>query len=396
MTDTPAPTKNARRYLRIYYLLRFAALASIIPYLNLFLRRRDLSGRQIGALVAVAAIAALVAAPLWGRLSDRLGRPLRLVQVALLCSMIAYFLMSRQSSFGWIAVFIALQALGNAAVAPLSDSFAVELGRHAGFGGMRLWGSFGWAVMVLVAGWLIERRGISVIFTGYAVLALLAVLALSLVSRSVPAPLHADSVLPPVDVMVKSLFADRRMLGLMATMLIWEMSIMSVEQFEPIFLDQLGAGETLIGLVFTLAALVEMPGMLLADRLLKNRDAAWLLRAACWFGAARAALILIAPTVGAITSGGSVLRGFLYAFKIVGLTVFVTRHAPKNQVATVLAVYTVVLYNVSNMLAGLTAGWIFDKVGAYWLYALALAGSLAAWLLLEVSILRPAMRLAKE
>jgi PPP family 3-phenylpropionic acid transporter len=396
MTDTPPTTRHARRYLRIYYLLRFAALASIVPYLNLFLRRRDLSGTQIGALVAIASIAALIAAPLWGRLSDRLGRPLRLVQVAMLCSMIAYLVMSRQASFGWIAVFIALQALGNAAVTPLADSFAVELGRNAGFGGVRLWGSLGWAVMVLVAGWLVESRGISVIFTGYAVLTLLAVLALSLVSRSVPAPLHADHVLPSVDVMVKSLFADRRMLGLMATMLIWEMSIMSVEQFEPIFLDQLGAGEALIGLVFTLAALVELPGMLLADRLLKNRDAAWLLRAACWFGAARAALILLAPTIAVITTGGGVLRGFLYAFKIVGLTVFVTHHAPKNQVATVLAVYTVVLFNVSNMLAGLTAGWLFDKVGAYWLYALALAGSLAAWLLLELSILRPAMRLAEE
>ena len=39
-----------------------------------------------------------------------------------------------------------------------------------------------------------------------------------------------------------------------------------------------------------------------------------------------------------------------------------------------------------KMLSGPLGGWVFDAWGAYWLYAIALAGNAAAWVVLYFSV----------
>ena len=54
---------------------------------------------------------------------------------------------------------------------PMSDSLAVNVARAAdtGYGSVRVWGSVGWIVTVLTAGWLVERLGFKIGFLGTAI-----------------------------------------------------------------------------------------------------------------------------------------------------------------------------------------------------------------------------------
>jgi MFS family permease len=92
------------------------------------------------------------------------------------------------------------------------------------------------------------------------------------------------------------------------------------------------------------------------------------------WGVARYGLVLAFPTVPVIVFGSSLLRGFFMGFRIVGLTVFVAQHAPKFQASTALALFTVTLANLSNLVGGPLAGVVFDTVGGYWIYVLAAVG----------------------
>ena len=68
--------------------------------------------------------------------------------------------------------------------------------------------------------------------------------------------------------------------------------------------------------------------------------------------------------------------------------------APHGQDATALTFYDVTLHGLVILIASPLSGMFFDLAGAYWLYAIALAGNLIGWLILSVTARPP--RLARD
>jgi len=380
MTETSAPISRALRGLRLTYFARFGGSAFLSLYVNLFYRNLGLSGTQIGALGTIAAISSLLAAPNWGRLSDHTGRPRRLLQAAMLASIIAVYLLSRQTVFGWLALLVAINAMAQAAYDPLCDSMTISLTQGLAYGSIRLFGSLGWAAFVFVAGWLIETFGLSFMFVGY--ISLMSVAALLLLT----VPLETGGYQRPAEGRVRLSEGLRIMLGspvmrwLLIALAIQQLSYTSILIFEPVFLSDLGAGG-LIGLGFAVAAMIEVPSMLWADRQLKMRGGEGLLRVGELMGALRALTIVLFP-IAPVLIGGRAIEGFGYAFRQVSTVVLVTRNAPRGLNTTVLALYTTTLTGVMQMIGAPLAGLVYDHLGAYWLYVFATAAYLATFAIL--------------
>lgn len=144
--------------LRVYYLLLGVGGGFLSPFVTLFYRQQGLSGTQIGLLATSAGLATLLAAPLWGHLSDAAARPRRWLQAELIASSLCLLLLSQQKAFIPIVVFVVLNALVNAGSSPTSDALALTVLNQvrSGFGSVRLFASLGWAAAALVSGWLIE------------------------------------------------------------------------------------------------------------------------------------------------------------------------------------------------------------------------------------------------
>jgi MFS family permease len=64
--------------LRLYYFLLIGGGGFLFPFINLFYTQQGLSGTEIGLLGTFASLAALIAAPWWGRRSDVASQPRRL------------------------------------------------------------------------------------------------------------------------------------------------------------------------------------------------------------------------------------------------------------------------------------------------------------------------------
>jgi PPP family 3-phenylpropionic acid transporter len=258
----------------------------------------------------------------------------------------------------------------------------------AGFGSVRLWGSLGWAAAALAGGWLIEQTGLFTMFAGYAIcslasIALLAILQLPRWGQSdrTEAPAATASWRATFAV----LWRDRTLLGLALAISILWFALNGLRQFEPVFLGQLGAGESVIGLASTIGAAVELPAMLVVDRLGRRHSAGSLLRMSFLLYIVTALSVVIAPTVPVILFS-HVIDGVAYSFFAVASVLFIAEASPQRQVTTMMAIFTVTLPAIVRMISGPVSGWVFDVYGAYALYIIGVIGSAMGWLIMKVMV----------
>src|SRR5882724_2572892 len=153
------PPNNNLWPTRLYYLFWFAGLGFISPFLNLFFVHIGLRGTEIGLITAISSVVTLVAAPVWANRNDRWRNPRIVLQLLLVFAGLTNLLLSQQTLFLAIALVVTLNAFIIGGIAPLSDGLALRVteGVAAGYGSIRVYGSLGWMIFVLLAGWIVER-----------------------------------------------------------------------------------------------------------------------------------------------------------------------------------------------------------------------------------------------
>jgi PPP family 3-phenylpropionic acid transporter len=378
-------TKRNLSILRSYYFLLGVGGGCLLPFLALFFKQQGLSGTQIGLLSTFAGLAALIAAPLWGRLSDAASKPRRLLQFELLASACLMVVLSQQVSFGWIAVIVVLDALLNSGSSPSSDALAIAVLSkvQSGFGSVRLFASLGWAITAFVSGWLSERFGLIVAFVGYAIGYITGSGSVGLIrlpSKNTSTAAHQPK--RSLRQSIRSVLSDPRLRKLALALGIFLFMMYGLRSFEGLYLKQLGAGEAVVGLMSTIGATIELPGMLLADRLVKRYGAVRLLRYSFLLEVVRLTGVLLVPSVPTLVLM-RVVGGFSFSWYVVAVFSFISEAAPERQVTTTLALFNVTLASFIRMIAAPISGFIFDLVGGYWLYALGAIGSLVAWTVMK-------------
>ncbi len=346
-----------------------------MPFLNLFYHRRGLSGEQIGFLTTITAAVSLVMAPVSSMISGQTEHPQRVLQIGLLSSGTLMIALSQQSAFVWFLVLVVAKAVLASGIWPISAAVAVEETRkkeRAGYGSVRLWGSLGWAIIAYAAGWLIERTGVVSAFVGYSISMGLAALILEGIKRR-DVIQETEGVKAPPWKGLHSLLQDQALVGLgFAVMLSW-LSLLGVRQFEALYMDRLGAPESMIGLASAIGAAVESPVMLWVDALIKKFNATWALKGAFILDAVRIGLVMISPSIPAIMVN-RVIGGASFAFYTVAMVVFISERANEKQNAMLQAVYSVSIPRMVSIFGAPLMGHWYDLRGAYIFYPIGFVG----------------------
>jgi PPP family 3-phenylpropionic acid transporter len=373
--------------IRIFFFLWFAGSSFLSPYLPIFYREQGLSGLQIGLLSSIGFAIGILAAPQWGRWNDRVSAPQRLLQIAVLVNVVTMLVLARQTAFLPMIIVVALSALFASGLEPVAASLAMRStrGTNSGFGSVRVWGSLGWSILVLVAGWWIQRSTIQTAFSGFAVimLAALAVLFLFRPGALVPAQKPAAPTPALQDQPSGSAPSGRYrpiMALFLAVMMSW-IAVAGIRQFETLYFKQLGAGEELIGFSAMLSAMVELPSMFWADSLSRRFGARRVLIAGMFLDGLLRGSILLWPSVPALIAVRTLI-GISFSMTTVGVVAYVQEHTPHDQQTRAVALYTVVIRNLVFLISYPLMGIVFDAVGAYWLYAVALGGNLLGGMIL--------------
>ncbi len=376
--------------MRIYYLLWTGAGGFIFPFITLFYAQQGLSGTQMGWLGTIGSLVGLVSAPFIGRLSDTLPHPRRVLQLCLLGSGILMLMLSQQHLFIWIALIVAVEAFVGAPVYPLSDAQALSISNEKeGFGSIRLWGSLGWAVTAFVGGWMVSRAGLVSVFIGYSILYGLCILVLGRIITTPKLVRSSEEPQVPLRIVIRSLVTQRTLLGLTAALTLFYAANNGRFQFETLYMQKLGASEQLIGWAYTYPALMELPIMLWADKLVRKYGAGKLLSASILMEAVALLAIVFFPSMKAMLFVRAA-SGFYYSFYAIASVAYTVENAPAGQGATMLSLYYVTLAGVISLVTSPLTGALFDKFGAYPLYIIATVGTFLAWAALVVSQQKPA------
>ena len=375
---------------RGYYFLLGGAGGLLSPFINLFFNRQGLSGTQIGLVNGVAAVAAMVMAPIWTRSGSNSSRPRLMLQLTLLGAAVTVAALGFQSAFIWIAVLMVVRSLVSSGTSPMSDALVLGVtGRtKTGFGSVRLFTSAGWAILALLGGWLMGGLGLGVAFWGYAVLTVVSVLVLSGIAEGHPTPANdaLESVVEKLSFkqVLIGLLHNPPMVGLAIMLAVLGFCMSGVNQFENIFISQLGGSAFVIGLVNTVGAAIEVPSMLLADWWVRRSNARQALMIGLLSYITLRLLVFFYPSVATIILTRA-LGGLTFSFYTVGLMRYIAENTSQREIATILAIFSVTLPGLVNFIATPTAGVLFDLFGGRWLYLIGAAGYAIGWLCLWIS-----------
>lgn len=386
------PTTLDRRDLflaRAYYFAYLGGWGFILPFINLFYVSLGLNGKQIGTLAATGSLVGLVLAPLLVSEVKKRPRPERYLQWALALGALAYLLLGQQTFFLPILLIVFFQALVMAGLVPLSDSMAVSVAASAGtgYGSVRVWSSVGWILSVLSAGWLIERLGFAAGFGGVAFGFLLAGSLIFLIRpKHFSGPQNTPEQ-PKSDLRATlgRVWRDPVLLAFAVALVFIGFLNNGVLQFENVYLAELGASKTLISVAGILSAVVELPFMVWADKIMRRVSAPRLMLLAFAIFIFQRLLVLLFPAIASIMAA-RFIGGTSFSFYTVAFIGLIVSRTQTNETGTVLALYTITISGLVTMLAAPVSGAIFDAVGARWLYALSLAGYSVALVSLGLAV----------
>jgi PPP family 3-phenylpropionic acid transporter len=282
----------------LYYLVFFAALGLFWPFFALYLSAAGLTPTQVSRVLAIAPVMGLLAPPLVGLIADTMsarGWLLRGASVATAVVFQGFSIAhgSRPVLYATAAAF----ALFRAPVVSLVDATAVECARVSGksYGGLRLWGSFGFLVAVLAGGALLETMGIERVLavTGLA----LAIAALSAFA------LPAASDRPRKDAMgaVAQIALDARSRWFFAAVLLGQIANGIYDSCFSLYLHRAGFGARFIGAAYAVGVGAEIALLACSGRVLRRLGAARLFALSLSTAAVRWLLL------SRVTSGAAIL-----------------------------------------------------------------------------------------
>ena len=168
--------KNYTLNFLLFYIFFYAGNA-VQTFVPVYLNSIKLSQTTIGVLLAIGPFVALFAQPLWGIACDRAKTKNTILKILLLGGSCTFILYPLSRSYYYIFMVMFLFTLFYTSIAAISDTITLEYLESTSwsFGKIRMGGTFGYAIMSLVAG-VIVKHNIKYTFILYPVIILIAFL----------------------------------------------------------------------------------------------------------------------------------------------------------------------------------------------------------------------------
>lgn len=346
--------------------LFFGACAAYYPFFVLYMQELGFSNTTIGTIIAINSFIVIIAPTFWGIVSDWL-RSIR--KVFILCMSTASVLLLSLpfiESALLMGLILSIVTFFESTLAPLLDSWVVNgIKSHNGnmsYGGIRLWGSLGYAVMVLLFSVFIDATSTAWVFPFYAVMALPAIISiLRTKSQDTPQPISFK------DLNIGRLFKNFSYIAL----LIFSIGVLIPHRatfiFLPNIIESVGGRREQVGFLFSLVALSEIPMFILSAKLIPRFKPVHIISIAAFFFIFRQVLYFASSTplhimLIQLTHGPS------FALHLTGIVYYVYELAPSELKATAQTVLASLSFGLSGIIGSYGGGFVIDTFGLKTLY----------------------------
>lgn len=335
-----------------------------MPFITLHYRHIGLDLAQIGVLLSLGGMLQIVS-PVWGLFADAMQLRRLLLPVVIAGAVVPAVLLGMMTDFWAVFALVTTMGLFFAPVGPLADSATLAALGNARerYGSQRVWGAIGWGISTVVAGWVVQRAGLGVIFWIYPIAGAMAALAALAMPR-------AELVTVDVVQAARRLVRDRRWARFLGSTMLIGCSGALMHGFFSLYMEDLGSGGEQIGLAYTIAGISELPVMALSGFALRRWSARRLIMIAGIAYAIRMLLYWAAPAPEWVL-GIQLLHGLCFALLWTAGVVEAQRLAPPGLEATAQSLFGMAVFGVAVALANAVGGIIYRDYGYGALFAAA-------------------------
>jgi len=349
-----------------FYFFYFASLGVLVPYWSLYIKSLGFNSIAIGSLVAILPATKLIAPYIWGWLADHTRRSMFIIRLASLFALLSFALVFVSQDYWWLAFSMLLFSFFWNATLPQFEAMTLN---HLGsdthhYSMIRLWGSLGFIVIVLLMGVLLESYDADII--PLVVMATFAVILIS--SFMVPEKLntpHADY--SPIWQAIK----QPKVLAFLAVCFLMLCSHGPYYTFYTIYLQDQGYSSYTIGGLWALGVIAEVVIFLIMHRLLPLFGARKLLMITLILTSIRWLLIGFFVDSLPVLFLAQLLHAFSFGvFHSVSISLvhdyFTGSHQGRGQ-----ALYSSTSYGAGVAIGSLVSGLVWDIWGAGVLFTFA-------------------------
>ena len=369
--------------LSLYYFFYFAFIGVFSPYFTLYLQSLRMSAADIALLMSQMQLMRLLAPAFWGWLADRRGRRVGIIRGSALCACVGFTGFFLTDNFIQLFIPMTLMAFFWSAALPLVESltFAHLADESHRYSRIRVWGSVGFIVAVLLGGALLDYLPIgNVPAMIFAVLIGILITAFRLPEgRRVAAMASAAAPTAQPLVTLLSVLRERQVWMLLLACFLMSSAHGVYYVFYSIHLDDLGYSKGMIGLLWSLGVLVEIGLFMVMAPLMQRYSLRALLLTTyavavvrflmIGWGAESLILLLIAQTMHGLTFGVH------HAAAIAA----VNEWFPSHIHARGQALYSSLSFGGGGLFGGIISGLVWDPLGAGWAFTLGAVFALAGW-----------------
>ena len=259
---------------------------------------------------------------------------------------------------------ISLFAFFGAPTSSLVDSAVLTLlgDRKERYGRIRLWGTIGYGVVAPFAGYLIGRLGLKWAFWGYAILMLGGFLIITQI------PFRQSRSNSSFRGGMHVLFANRPWMLFLVMVFIAGIGMATINNYLFVYMQSLGASNTLMGFALTVSTISEIPAMFFSDRLLRRFGARGMLvialttiglRLICYSLTTQAWVVLVIQLCHGLTFAAILTAGVHYADQV----------APPGMKATTQGMFNGTLMGVGSAAGGFLGGILLGSFSPGGMYA---------------------------
>jgi MFS transporter, PPP family, 3-phenylpropionic acid transporter len=359
--------------LSLYYFFYFAFIGVFSPYFTLYLQGISLSAADIALLMSQMQLMRLLAPTFWGWLADKRGRQVDIIRLSAVCACVGFTGFFLTDDFVHLFIPMTLMAFFWSASLPLVESltFAHLKAQPQRYSQIRVWGSVGFIVAVLLGGALLDDLPIAdVPWMVFVVLIGIVVMAFQLPERRhIPRPgiaKAADEALASLG----SVMREQRVWMLLLACFLMSTAHGVYYVFYSIHLDALGYSKAMIGILWSVGVLVEIAFFMIMAPLMKRYSLRLLLLSTyavavirflmIGWGAESLLLLLIAQAMHGLTFGVH------HAAAIAA----VNQWFPPHIHARGQALYSSLSFGGGGLFGALVSGLVWEPLGAGWAFTM--------------------------
>lgn len=345
------------------YFWFYAAIGAFTPFISLYYRDLGMTGLQLGVLMALPALWTAFTGPLLGAIADSMAIHRTMLRVVLVAAAAIAMIATRPTKFAALLVLMSILAFSLVPVPSLLDSYAVNVAERVGtsYGSLRVWGSIGYTVMVLVMGELLGERVTSRFLVAYASCLLIAWVSVF------GLPHLAERRSRPLLDGLQAVRTSKPFLLLLLVAYLLASGYAVISSFLGIHIQELGGTTGQVGLAYALSAVTEFPILFFSGWILTRIGSRRVLLIALCFYVVRFAILSFAPSPAWIIMA-QLFHGLTFGAFLIASVTLAHRLVGRDNAATAQAVLGTMSFGFGSITGSLIAGALLDQVSTYTIF----------------------------